>query len=309
MDMKEFKQGQNAYMLTENRGSNKQPEVKEVTVSSVGRKFVTVNRDIRFKFFSADSNYLKEHTDYGDRRLLFQDEKAAAEHLEWMELDMWLYKNESRLHRLNLKQMRAIKKIAEEPERKMVMLNFDRDGVYVSRHFAVEESEIENVCAMVEKARQLAIHDGCIGWLSEMPAPYFERSGFHEIDMTDVVLDDAGLTVSEYEKNGYIRLTCRDCARYKEGTCTRYATAIHPDDRDVCYNFGDQDAYLIRDAHKDIPLLYFSSQNLYEAPKHTPEQIFRMFASTDEKLSEMLDDAHFEMDAWLATKKGWMTWE
>lgn len=116
MDIKEFKKGQSAYMLAENRGYNRQPEVKEVAVLSVGRKFVTVNRDIRFEDFLADDNFLTEHVDYGDRRLLFKDKKAVADHLERMELDIWLCKNESKMHRLSLRQLRSIKKIVEEPE-------------------------------------------------------------------------------------------------------------------------------------------------------------------------------------------------
>lgn len=114
MNIKEFKKSQSAYMLTKNRGYNRQPEVKEVTVLSVGRKFVTVNGDIRFEDFLADDNFLTEHLDY-DRRLLFKDEKAVADHLEKMELDIWLYKNKSKMHRLSLRQLRAIKKIVEDP--------------------------------------------------------------------------------------------------------------------------------------------------------------------------------------------------
>lgn len=158
-----------------------------------------------------------------------------------------------------------------------------------------------NVCAMVEKARQMAIHDGCVGWLSEMPAPYFERSGFHEIDMTDVVMDDVGLAMPEYEKNGYIRLTCRDCTHYMEGTCSRYATAIQLDEPGTCYNFGSQDVYMMREPYNDVPLFYFTCKNQDEAPKHTPEQIFRMFASTDKKLSAMLDNVLFKVEALFIT--------
>lgn len=86
MDIKNFQKGQSAYMLNKNHGYNKPPEV-----------------------FSADDGYLKEHTDYGGRRLFFKDEKEVTDHLEWMELESWLYKNNSMMHQLSHRQLRAIK--------------------------------------------------------------------------------------------------------------------------------------------------------------------------------------------------------
>lgn len=123
MDIKELKKGQSAYMLKENYGYNKGPELMKVTVLSVGEKYVTVigDGDIRFKKFFEDDNYLKECEDCGDQRLLFKDKKTATDHLKRMELDTWLYENEPKMHQLSVPQLQAIRKIVEEPEQKTVV--------------------------------------------------------------------------------------------------------------------------------------------------------------------------------------------
>lgn len=79
MDIKKLEKDQTAFMLTENTGYSKLPETKMVNVITVGKKYVTVSNDIRFQDEGRQDNCLVESKDWGDRRLLFTDEKALNE--------------------------------------------------------------------------------------------------------------------------------------------------------------------------------------------------------------------------------------
>lgn len=286
-------------MLTENHGYNKPPEIKMVTVITVGKKYVTVCNDIRFQDVGWQDNCLVEDRDWGDHRRLFTDENALNEYLEKKKLITWFRKSESKFEQLSLDKMREIHEIVEGTELKIIALNIDRDGTCYVRHFMVPETTPDDICAMVEKARQNAIHDGCIGWLSEMPASYFDSTdvGFHIMDVMNVVIDDVGLAETEFEKNGYFIPVCKDCNHYLRGFCNRYDGKTDPADVEDCFCNDDTVFYEIHGCYKggDRLLVRFYRKKQNRKLHHSAEDIFKMFASIHENFSDMLKQSDFHL--------------
>lgn len=299
MIIKKFKKDQSAYMLTKNCGYNKAPEIKIVTVTSVGKKYVTVSCDIRFQNDNTDGDYLIESVNWGDRRLLFADEIALNEFLERAELMTWFRKTKTEFGRLSLQKLRELRKIVEEPEQKAIALNFDRDGTYFVRHLMAPKSKADDICTMVEKVRQNAINAGCVGWLSEVPVSYFEsvEVGFRTMDIMNVTMDDVGLAETEYEKNGYFIPACKDCYRYSKGFCSRYDAKVTPDDMEECFCDDNAVFYKIQYCHQGSikTLVRFYRRKQEGTLHHSTKDIFKMFAITHEDLSNMLERDDFNL--------------
>ena len=109
----DFKVGQTAYIeLTGNARRAKRTKeelIKECTVESIGRKYVTANG---IKFKEHDYNYggLIEHTSYCIDYVLYPNRKAIEDKLEKEELILSLHSifTGSRINNLSLDKLRKI---------------------------------------------------------------------------------------------------------------------------------------------------------------------------------------------------------
>ncbi len=107
--IKDFKAGDTAYTLLPNRGRRTRPEIEEVIVTLVGRKYVTVNQEQKYEDLGSD--YLIEVIDYGEKRMLFLSRKDINEYMEKRELMLWLGSlNPYTLEKYSYEQL---KKVAE----------------------------------------------------------------------------------------------------------------------------------------------------------------------------------------------------
>lgn len=111
MTIKEFQAGQIAYILCMHTGYNQEPTLKEITVKSVGRKYVTVNNGVQY-FQRDDSPYgLVEKCNLNSRTLLCPTKGAAEKYIEWKKLSIWLYEVGHFNKQYTLDQLRQVKKI------------------------------------------------------------------------------------------------------------------------------------------------------------------------------------------------------
>lgn len=123
--VKDFSVGQMAYMLVANRQGNYLDESIECAVTKIGRKYITVDyRGWAVQFgkpdYSDTACYLDERTEIGHHRRLFPSKKAAEEYLEWESLCQWVREavNRNRLDAYSLDQLRAVKRILDDPDYK-----------------------------------------------------------------------------------------------------------------------------------------------------------------------------------------------
>lgn len=121
MTIKLFTKGQTAYILGDGNTvtvTSKKEPVK-VTVSKIGRKYVTVTTDgrweMQFEEVSEGVEYLREHTEYGAPRILFPSSGAVAEYLEREDLKRWVQQavGWDKIGRYTLEQLREVKRILE----------------------------------------------------------------------------------------------------------------------------------------------------------------------------------------------------
>lgn len=82
--IKDFKVGDVAVALCMHYGRLSKPEMKEVTVTAVGRKFVTVND--RLKYENNNDDFLMETTYHRDATMLFKTREDVSRYLEKREL-------------------------------------------------------------------------------------------------------------------------------------------------------------------------------------------------------------------------------
>lgn len=81
MNIKDFKKGQAVCILDMHAGRNTEPTIREVTVASVGRKYVILANGKRYK--SSDDEYsLTENDVCGERTYLCPNEECAQMHIE-----------------------------------------------------------------------------------------------------------------------------------------------------------------------------------------------------------------------------------
>lgn len=114
MDIRDFKVRQTVYRI--DRARNKE-EVKEETVTKVGRKYVyagTMYVERKFCLLDDEDRYLTEDKDWGSQDLLFASKEDLDGYLEYQELQKW--KRSVSYMSLTIDQLRAMKDIAEGKE-------------------------------------------------------------------------------------------------------------------------------------------------------------------------------------------------
>lgn len=122
MRIDQFTKGQTAYILGDGNTIISKTEPVEVTVSKIGRKYVTVttggNWKMQFEEVGKGAGCLREHTEYGAPRILFPSSIAAAEYLEREDLKRWVQQavGWDKIGRYTLEQLREVKRILAEDE-------------------------------------------------------------------------------------------------------------------------------------------------------------------------------------------------
>lgn len=124
LSIKDFKQGQPAYILTIGRGRTPNVSIEKCVVVSVGRKYVRVGKSLEDRFLTEYCN-LRGYDDYyspketwGDTKRLFPTQQQAAESVEKDELKQTIRKRISnqRLEMLTLEQLQKIHDILTKAE-------------------------------------------------------------------------------------------------------------------------------------------------------------------------------------------------
>lgn len=120
MSIKDFKPGQDAFMLLENTGRNEEPKIEKTVVLSIGRKYVKVLLGIsqcKIDFFSNldEENYLLENVDWGERRKLFPGRQEVEDYLERGKIyrDLMNLLRYGNKNDFTLEQLREAKRILE----------------------------------------------------------------------------------------------------------------------------------------------------------------------------------------------------
>lgn len=123
MRINQFTKGQTAYILGDGNTVISKKEPVEVTVSKIGRKYVTVTTGGRLEMqfeetFIEDFPYLCEKTEFGAPRMLFPSSIAAGEYLEREDLKRWVQQavEWNKIGRYTLEQLREVKRILVEDE-------------------------------------------------------------------------------------------------------------------------------------------------------------------------------------------------
>lgn len=113
--IRDFKKGEPCYVLNMHTGRNREPEIKERLVKTVGRKYVTIDTSYEKKYEAVDANYLYEYTNYGERTLLFRTKQDAEDYVEVYRLAIWLAsRRSSDFEQCTLEELRNMKKILEK---------------------------------------------------------------------------------------------------------------------------------------------------------------------------------------------------
>lgn len=115
MNIKDFKKGQIAYILNMYTGRNTEPTIREITVSSVGRKYVTVDNGARYG--NSDKPYgLIENKNWGSLTFLCPSREHVEMHIEKDKLRRWLNRAAQSGKEYSLEQLRKVKEILESEE-------------------------------------------------------------------------------------------------------------------------------------------------------------------------------------------------
>ncbi len=117
MNIKDFRKGQSVCVLNMHRGYNAEPETHDTTVSSVGRKYVTVPDGRKYES-SGDEYSLTEHTVSGSRTLLCPDMERARMYMERKDLRRWFLSAAQSGRKYTLGQLRKVKEILEDKEKR-----------------------------------------------------------------------------------------------------------------------------------------------------------------------------------------------
>lgn len=111
MNIKEFKSGQEAYIVNLHTGRNKPPSIHETKVVKVGRKYVTTNHyGRRYRSYSIPYGLI-EQADWGETTYLCPDKERALMCVEHEELRLWLYEAAGYGKEYTLDQLRQVKEI------------------------------------------------------------------------------------------------------------------------------------------------------------------------------------------------------
>lgn len=113
MNIKDFRKGQTVCVLTMYTGRNIEPTMREATVESVGRKYVTLDNGKRYES-SGDEYSLTENAVCGERTYLCPDTEYAQMYIERDELRMWFCNASCGSRKYTLGQLRKVKEILGE---------------------------------------------------------------------------------------------------------------------------------------------------------------------------------------------------
>lgn len=163
LTVKDFREGDIVYVLTRQRGTNKESSIKEQTVTAVGRKYVTVGYNAwSQKYMDWNAEYLQEKVDFGEPNLLFKTRSDAEEYVEKIELALWLgCMSVSSAEKYSIRQLRKVKEIlkGEDSETEqglkvhILMAICDKsDCVDSYGETAGEQEKVEGVYRLYEKA-------------------------------------------------------------------------------------------------------------------------------------------------------------
>ena len=147
VELKDFKENGVAYLL-ENAylGAIREPNIKEVIIQKVGRKYIkALNRAFQKQ---NDCEYGFISNDVGRSEYLCPTEKDARNILEKKELLMWFNTLSAIKNKLTLEQLRKIKIIAESYEKsittKEFIKEFSVDEAYLDCWYIDSVSEYDN---------------------------------------------------------------------------------------------------------------------------------------------------------------------
>lgn len=108
MNIKEFKPGQEAYIVNLHTGS---PSIYKTKVIKVGQVYVTTNHYNK-RYRSSSIPYgLIEQANWGETTYLCPDKERALMYVEHEELRLWLYKAAEYKNKYTLDQLRQVKEI------------------------------------------------------------------------------------------------------------------------------------------------------------------------------------------------------
>ena len=85
--IKDFKVGEKAYVVYANIGYNNPPRMKEVIITKVGRKYVTVNIGREY-YYDDGSNVFRPKENYGNSTLLYSSKISAEEEIARLSLKL-----------------------------------------------------------------------------------------------------------------------------------------------------------------------------------------------------------------------------
>lgn len=120
MNIKDFKPGQEVFVLSTTKGREVHHNIRKYIVKSVGRKYVKVatedypNLTINFCKQEYDrGEYLVENRDWGDRTRLFASLQAVNDEIEREALKSWLRgaAEWNKIQSYTLDQLRAVRDI------------------------------------------------------------------------------------------------------------------------------------------------------------------------------------------------------
>lgn len=115
MTVKEFDVGQKVFILSMYEGRNCEPEIRESTVISVGRKYVTNNNGNKYVHEEWFPFGLVESINYGDITFLCPSRTDANNYIEKSKLQHWIGNiTWSKTKKYTLEQLRKVKEILGE---------------------------------------------------------------------------------------------------------------------------------------------------------------------------------------------------
>lgn len=113
MNIKEFRPGQEAYIVDLHTGRNEPPSIHQTKVVTVGRKYVTTNHyGKKYKTYS-DPYGLIEQTGWGEATYLCPDKEKAQMRIDHEDLRLWLYKAAAHGNKYTLDQLKQVKEILD----------------------------------------------------------------------------------------------------------------------------------------------------------------------------------------------------
>ena len=91
LTIKKFNKGERVYSVKKARTASGTFEIKEETVTCVGKKYLTTGEGYyKKRYMEWNREYLLEKVEYGENSYLFRNEKDAQDYMEKQELVLWL---------------------------------------------------------------------------------------------------------------------------------------------------------------------------------------------------------------------------